>query len=68
MTSEPFERQPKPVTVVVTGETQDVMYWARELARRGESHGDMVQMGPGYHESGKPSTKEFTIYPRAVNE
>lgn len=64
----PFGRQPMPVKVVITGETEDVMYWSRELARRAEFKGDMVQLGVGRHEAGKPSTKEFTIFPRAVND
>lgn len=68
MSDEPFGRQPKPIKVRVTGENAyDVITWARLLATRAEFKGDQVQLGPGWHDV-CDSTKEFTIYPRAVND
>lgn len=64
MNDEPFGRQPLPVEVIISGtDARDVRYWAGELMRRGESHGDMVQaMFDGI------TTFTFKIYPRAVND
>lgn len=68
MTDEPFGRQPKPVKVTITGENAaDVLDWIRHLSRAAEYKGDNVQMGTGHHYLSE-STKEFTIYPRAVND
>ena len=55
-----FGRQPKPVTVLFSGEPQDVEFWKRELARRAEFKGDAVQQSQFGH--------GFVIYPRAVND
>jgi hypothetical protein len=52
-------RQPKRVTVTLTGESEDVAYWLRELMRRAEFKGDSVTSKGG---------DAFTIYPRAVND
>lgn len=60
MTDEPFGRQPKPVTVLFSGEPIDVEFWKRELARRAEFKGDTVQQSGFGH--------GFVIYPRAVND
>ena len=54
-----FGRQPKPVTVVILGEPEDVDYWKRELSRRAEFKGDLVQSG---------TRGVFIIHPRAVND
>ena len=57
---EPFGRQPKPVTVAITGDDpRDVEYWVRELSRRAEFKGDQTQR---IHPS------SFIIHPRAVND
>lgn len=57
--NEPFGRQPKPVLVTLSGDLEDVQYWKRELMRRAEFKGDLVQgLGAGM----------FKIYPRAVND
>jgi hypothetical protein len=63
-TDEPFGRQPLPVTVTVKGEPEDVQYWLRELMRRAECKGDLVQGHP-FIDSFEA---KFTIYPRAVND
>src|SRR5260370_27642821 len=53
-----FGRQPQKVTVKFEGELEDITYWIRELARRAEFKGDLVdQFGD-----------RFVIYPRAVND
>ncbi len=57
--NEPFGRQPKPVTVTLSGEPIDVETWLRNLMRRAESAGDQVQ---------RLSGSSFIIYPRAVND
>lgn len=68
MTDEPFGRQPKPVKVVLSGDdAQDVLYWTRRLYRFAEHNGADIQLGNGHHTT-TSSTKEFTIYPRAVND
>lgn len=54
-----FGRQPKPVSVLITGQNEDVDYWMRELMRRAEFKGDTVQ---------KFGSQKFMIYPRAVND
>jgi hypothetical protein len=59
-TDEPFGRQPKPVTVLFSGESQDVEFWKRELGRRAEFKGDTVQQAQ--------FSNGFVIYPRAVND
>ncbi len=59
MTDEPFGRQPQPITVSFKGDTIDVAYWLRELARRAEFKGDVVE---------RISEHSFRIYPRAVND
>ena len=56
---EPFGRQPKPLKVTLDGEGPDVDYWMRELMRRAEFKGDMVQQKHG---------NIFIIHPRAVND
>ena len=58
--AEPLGRQPKPVTVLLYGEPQDVQFWKRELARRAEFKDDRVQQSQFGH--------GFVIYPRAVND
>ena len=59
-TDEPFGRQPKPVTVAITGDDpRDVAYWVRELSKRAEFKGDTAQR---IHPS------SFIIHPRAVND
>lgn len=60
MSDEPFGRQPKPVSVDLTGESIDVEYWCRELMRRAEFKGDLVEK--------RRDSTGFTIYPRAVND
>ena len=60
MIDEPFGRQPKPVTVLFYGETEDVEFWKRELGRRAEFKDDCVQQSSFGH--------GFVIYPRAVND
>lgn len=57
--NEPFGRQPKPVKVTLEGETEDIDYWFRELKRRAEFKGDLVE---------QKHRNIFTIYPRAVND
>lgn len=64
MQDEPFGRQPQPVTVTVKGEPEDVQYWLRDLMRRAEFKGDMVQ--PGVFIDSFEA--QFKIYPRAVND
>ena len=59
MTNEPFGRQPKPVTVSLEGEMEDITSWMRALMRRAEAHGDMAQ---------QINNNSFKIYPRAVND
>lgn len=60
MSDEPFGRQPQPVEVFVTGkEPQDVLYWVRELKRRAEFKGDLVE---------PRGSCGFVIFPRAVND
>ena len=57
---EPFGRQPKPVTVSVTGDDpRDVEYWVRLLGGHAGFKGDQIQR---IHPS------SFIIYPRAVND
>lgn len=56
---EPFGRQPQPVVVTLTGESQDINYWAQELARRAQFKGDVVVF---------KHANIFTIHPRAVND
>ncbi len=59
ITDNPFGRQAEPVLVALSGCQVDVEYWQRELGRRAEFKGDMVQqLGLGI----------FKIYPRAVND
>lgn len=60
----PFGRQPEPVTVRITGDDRDVTYWLRELMRRAEFKGDMVQTIDG---TGNRCAA-FRIFPRAVND
>lgn len=64
--TEPFGRQPRPVTVTLSGEKEDVEYWRRELKRRAEFKGDMTQDFAPALAPGAPVG--FTIYPRAVND
>lgn len=56
-----FPRQPLPVRVSFDGHPEDIQYWMRELMRRAEFKGDIVERGPY-------TTTQFTIYPRAVND
>lgn len=59
MSSDPFGRQPLPVTIRFEGDPRDVDFWLRELLRRAEYKGDTTQrLGPS----------TFKIYPRAVND
>ena len=60
-----FGRQPQPVNVTIEGEPEDVAYWTRELARRSEFKGDMVQRANGIS---LRRTDSFKIFPRAVND
>lgn len=60
---EMFGRQPQSVTVELGGDQRDVDYWSRELARRAEFKGDMVQMV--HYGAGRTG---FKIFPRAVND
>ena len=65
MNDEPFGRQPKPVTVRIDGtDQQDIDYWTHLFMRGAERHGDDVGNRSGI--VGKH--REFTIYPRAVND
>ncbi len=52
-------RQPKPITITLNGDREDVAYWKRELAKRAEFKGDMVS---------HLSDDRFVIYPRAFND
>ena len=52
-------RQPKPITVTLNGDREDVAYWKGELAKRAEFKGDTVA---------HLSDDRFVIYPRAVND
>jgi len=63
MSDEPFGRQPRPVTVTLDGEREDVAYWMRELIRRAEFKGDYVAI---FHEG--ETCSAFRIHPRAVND
>jgi hypothetical protein len=54
-----FGRQPKPVTVTLNGDREDVAYWKIVLAQRAEFKGDSVA---------HLSDVRFIIYPRAVND
>jgi len=57
---DPFPRQPKSVTVSITGDDpRDVEYWVRELLAKAEFKGDSAQR---IHPS------SFIIHPRAVND
>lgn len=55
----PFGRQPQPVSVTIDGEYEDVLYWVQRLKRAAEFKGDLVEMKHG---------NIFRIYPRAVND
>jgi hypothetical protein len=67
MDDEPFGRQPKPVTVLISGEQIDVDYWYRDLRRRAEFKGDAT--GDIAHVTGVDKGAScFIIYPRAVND
>ena len=63
MENEPFGRQPQPVSVELVGDQTDVDYWLRELSRRAEFKGDMVQRI--HYGAGRAG---FKIFPRAVND
>lgn len=63
--TEPFGRQPKPVTIRIDGTDQiDIDYWARLFRKGAEHKGDNI--GSTHGVVGKHC--EFTIYPRAVND
>jgi hypothetical protein len=62
---EPFGRQPQPVEVRVSGHELDTAYWCRELMRRAEFKGDMVQI---ISTDAGTEVMTFKIYPRAVND
>lgn len=65
MTSEPFGRQPRPVTINIQGtDDRDILEWERRLKRGCEYKGDATS-GTKYV---KDKSAEFTIYPRAVND
>ncbi len=54
-----FGRQPEKVTVTLSGDMRDVVYWQTELSRRAQFKGDnIVRVRDG----------EFIIYPLAVND
>lgn len=59
MSDEPFDRQPKPVKVILTGDPIDVEYWKRIFKMRVDGLGDNTQ---------DHLNNTFTIYPRAVND
>lgn len=64
----PFGRQPRPVTVTITGEHQsDVDYWFRSLSSRAEFAGDMAQELTS-HPNDPRIERCFRIHPRAVND
>lgn len=54
-----------PVEVKISGDERDTEYWCRELMRRAQFKGDMVQLisSDAGHE-----VMTFKIYPRAVND
>lgn len=59
MNPEPFGRQPLPVTITISGEDPDVVYWMQKFTRQAEFKGDTVtRLGPS----------SFRIHPRAVND
>jgi hypothetical protein len=57
--NEPFGRQPKPVSITLTGDLRDVEHYMQVLRRAAEHSGDNTS---------QLSDCEFTIYPRAVND
>lgn len=63
-----FGRQPQQVAVLISGTDKlDVEYWTRDLMRRAEFKGDIVdRLRDVQHIGGY--AKQFTIYPRAVND
>lgn len=64
MTDEPFGRQPKPVTIIITdGDQVDRDYWQRVIIRAGKNVGADTNEFPV-----SPSMNIFCIYPRAVND
>lgn len=64
---EPFGRQPKPITVTITGEYAEVHAWYIYLKHRAEYKGDATQgyVGEWVNEVYQ---RKFTIFPRAVND
>lgn len=67
MENEPFGRQPKPVIVVLKGDYADVNDWYNTLKNRAEYKGDGTSgyVGEWVKEEYQ---RQFTIYPRAVND
>lgn len=55
---EPFGRQPKPVKVILAGESIDVNHYTAKLRRFIVNQGDDTIV----------NRDGFTIYPRAVND
>jgi hypothetical protein len=60
--SDPFGRQPLPVTVRIEGDRPDVEFWLLRLATAAEYKGDSAVI---HH---RKFHSYFTIYPRAVND
>lgn len=61
----PFGRQPKPITITLVGEREDIEYWGRELMRRAEFKGDSVERQKYLEDLNEVI---FKIYPRAIND
>lgn len=59
-------RQPKPVRVIVIGEKVDVDFYITRIrhAIEAQGHDNTILQGSADHET----TRQFTIYPGAVNE
>lgn len=65
MTHEPFGRQPRPVTITISGtDDRDILEWVRRLKKGCEYKGDDTSQTRHV----KNVSAEFTIYPRAVND
>lgn len=62
-----FGRQGKPISVTLKGEYPDVHEWFIKFKRQAESAGDQVDAYKG--EAGSDGySREFKIFPRAVND
>jgi hypothetical protein len=65
MSDEPFGRQPRPVTITISGtDDRDIEPWVTRLKRGCEYKGDDTSQVRRV----KNVSAEFTIYPRAVND